>query len=117
MPAVFLFGWVTSENPLIITTETNMPLDEDDLVLMKEFRTGQSYPTHRHTGFSGNARTEATSGGSNYDAFASHSHALSSGYSTNSGEGSEIYYGLKMGEKVVLLRNAGGDQYLVLGRV
>lgn len=30
---------------------------------------------------------------------------------------SEYYYGLAVGDKVVLLRNAGGQAFLVLGRV
>lgn len=31
--------------------------------------------------------------------------------------GTESYYGLAAGEKVALLRNAGGQQFYVLGRV
>ena len=38
-------------------------------------------------------------------------------YLTNTGPTSEYYYGLAVGDKVVLLRNQGGQSFLVLGRV
>ena len=38
-------------------------------------------------------------------------------YHTNTDAKSEYYYGLAVGDKVVLLRNAGGQAFLVLGRV
>lgn len=38
-------------------------------------------------------------------------------YQTNTDAKSEYYYGLAVGDKVVLLRNAGGQAFLVLGRV
>lgn len=47
----------------------------------------------------------------------SYSHTLKSNYQTNTDAKSEYYYGLAVGDKVVLLRNAGGQAFLVLGRV
>ncbi len=56
-------------------------------------------------------------GGSGDPAFASHDHTLKNDYLTNTGPTSEYYYGLAVGDKVVLLRNQGGQSFLVLGRV
>ena len=42
---------------------------------------------------------------------------LKGNYQTNTDAKSEYYYGLAVGDKVVLLRNAGGQAFLVLGRV
>lgn len=118
MPAQWMFGVVKSVSPLEIIVDERFPIYEDDVVLMKQFRTGQSYPTHQHTGFAGNPSTRSTDGsGSGDEAFSAHSHTLRNDYVTNSGEGSEIYYGLKVGEKLVLFRNHGGQQFLVLGRM
>ena len=61
--------------------------------------------------------TEEKSGGSGDASFAAHSHTLKSNYQTNTDAKSEYYYGLAVGDKVVLLRNAGGQAFLVLGRV
>lgn len=117
MPAQWMFGVVKSIAPLEIIVDERFPIFEDDVVLMKQFRTGQSYPTHQHTGFAGSPATRTASGGSGDDSFATHSHGLRGDYVTNSGEGSETYYGLKVGEKLVLFRNHGGQQFLVLGRM
>ena len=56
-------------------------------------------------------------GGSGEAAFASHSHTLKNNYQTNTDKTSEYYYGLAVGDKVILLRNQGGQAFLVLGRV
>lgn len=121
MPTAFTYGTVTAVRPLKIKVEDRFEIGgedgEEDIILMKEFRPNQSYPTHQHRGFYGSPATQATSGGSGDDSFSSHSHTLRSDYITNPGEGSEVYYGLQVGEKVVLLRNAGGQTYLVLGRM
>ncbi len=107
VPAAFLFGTVTAEAPLTIRVDNRFDITGEAIVLMKEFKKGY-YPTHQHTGFKLPAQTEDASG---------HAHDLKDDYKTNDGEESESYYGLKTGEKVVLLRNAGGQSFLVLGRV
>ena len=107
MPTAFLFGSVTKTSPLTI---------RDAIVVMKEFQAG-FYPTHYHTGVKGSPSTEEKSGGSGDASFAAHSHTLKSNYQTNTDAKSEYYYGLAVGDKVVLLRNAGGQAFLVLGRV
>ena len=86
------------------------------IVVMKEFRAGY-YPTHRHSGFADSPTTQPKGGGSGDPAFASHDHTLKNDYLTNTGPTSEYYYGLAVGDNVVLLRNQGGQSFLVLGRV
>lgn len=115
-PAAFLFGTVTKASPLTIRVDNRFDISGDAIVLTKEFKAGY-YPTHYHTGVQGTPTTEEESGGSGEASFASHSHKLKSNYRTNSDGNSEYYYGLKVGEKVVLLRNQGGQAFLVLGRV
>lgn len=115
-PTVWLFGQVTKKDPLTIRVDNRFDIGEDQLVIPKELRAGY-YPTHRHTGFSDGPSTKEASGGAGEAAFASHSHVLKNDYKTNTDATSEYYYGLDVGDKVVLLRNAGGQQFLVLGRV
>ena len=116
VPAAILYGTVKSENPLIIRVDDRFDVTGDALIVPKELKAGY-YATHRHSGFSQGAETQSASGGSGETAFAPHSHGLKEDYWTNSGAESEYYYGLRQGEKVILLRNAGGQQYLILGRV
>ena len=115
-PAAWFFGQVTATSPLTVRVDNRFDIGEAQLVVPKELQAGY-YPTHRHTGFAGSPTTEEASGGSGEAAFASHSHVLKGTYQTNTGAASEYYYGLAVGDKVVLLRNAGGQQFLVLGRV
>lgn len=115
-PTMWLFGQVTSKDPLTIRVDNRFDIGEAQLVIPKELQAGY-YPTHRHTGFSGSPSTKEASGGAGEAAFASHSHVLKDNYQTNTGATSEYYYGLAVGDKVILLRNAGGQQFLVLGRV
>ena len=103
MPTAFLFGSV-------------FDISGDAIVVMKEFQAG-FYPTHYHTGVKGSPSTEEKSGGSGDASFAAHSHTLKGNHQTNTDAKSEYYYGLAVGDKVVLLRNAGGQAFLVLGRV
>ena len=86
------------------------------IVVPKELQAGY-YPTHYHTGMKGGPSTEEKGGGSGEAAFASHSHVLKNNYQTNTDKTSEYYYGLAVGDKVILLRNQGGQAFLVLGRV
>lgn len=88
-PAAVMFGMVTRTSPLTVRVDNRFDITEDALIVMKDFKAGFN-PTHYHTSSAGN---------------------------TDTGAKSEYYYGLKTGEKVVLLRNQGGQQFLVLGRV
>ena len=90
-PCGFMFGTVTKTSPLTIRVDNRFDISGDAIVAMKEFRAGF---------------------------YATHSHVLKDDYQqTSTDETSEYYYGLTVGDKVVLLRNQGGQSYLVLGRV
>lgn len=115
-PASFMFGQVSKSDPLTIRVDNRFDISGDAIVLMKEFKKGP-YKTHYHIGFKEGAKTKATSGGSGESAFEYHYHELSSDYQTNTDDQSEHYYGLEEGDKVVLLKNAGGQEFLVLGRL
>lgn len=115
-PTVFMFGNVTKTSPLTIRVDNRFDISGDAIIVMKEFKAG-FYPTHYHTGVKGSPTTAEKSGGSGDASFASHSHVLKDNYQTNTDSTSEYYYGLAVGDKVVLLRNQGGQSFLVLGRV
>ena len=95
VPAAYMFGTVTKTSPLTIRVDNRFDI----------------------SGVKDSPTTEAQSGGSGDASFASHSHVLKNNYQTNTDGTSEYYYGLAVGEKVVLLRNQGGQSFLVLGRV
>lgn len=116
VPAAFLFGNVTSTSPLTIRVDNRFDITGEAIVVMKQFRTGY-YPTHQHSGFKGAPTTEPKDGGAGDASFASHEHTLKNNYLTNTDGTSEYYYGLSVGDKVVLFRNQGGQSFLVLGRV
>ena len=59
-----------------------------------------------------NWRTENTSGGGGgYDAFSSHSHAISGRKPIR------VHNALKVGEKVAMIQMPGGQEYLIIDRV
>ncbi len=116
VPVAFLFGTVTVANPLTIRVDNRFDITGAAIVVMKQFAPG-AYPTHYHTGFKDSPSTGTTGGESGDASFASHSHTLGADYQTNDDDTSECYYGLAVGDKVVLLRNQGGQSFLVLGRV
>ena len=102
-PTAWFFGKVTKTSPLTIRVDNRFDISGEAIVVPKELQAGPS--------------TEEKGGGSGEAAFASHSHVLKSNYQTNTDKTSEYYYGLAVGDKVILLRNQGGQAFLVLGRV
>lgn len=93
-PACIVFGVVTSASPLTITVDNRFPVGESQLIVPRELRPGY-LDTHKHktvigedwTNDEGNTLTQR-----------------------------EYYYGLKAGERVILLQDAGGQRFLVIGR-
>lgn len=116
VPAAFLFGNVTATSPLTIRVDNRFDIIGDAIVVMKEFRAGY-YPTHTHTidphkhTVPQHATEPAGTG--------PHTHSVNpvdtqtTGLTTNP----EVCSGLAVSDKVVLLRNQGGQLFLVLGRV
>lgn len=92
-PCTFMFGTVVSTEPLAVQVDSRFFVGENALVLMKQFRKG-GYNTHKHgivdkdTGAKLRMETDETD---------------------------EEYCGLNVGDKLVLLREHGGQRFLVLG--
>lgn len=110
----FMFGTVTAIAPLTIYVDSRFYISEPSLVVMKELRSGE-YKTHNHTILSHvhGLSEHAT------EAFDGHEHniPLQETEGTDLVTAQEIYLGLLIGDKVVLLRNQGGQRFLILGRV
>lgn len=129
-PTIWLFGQVTATDPLTVRVDNRFDIGEAQLVVMKQFRPGE-YATHTHTvaphdhavqphtHIVPDHSTQAAGDGP-------HSHGVGSvttqptpltSDQTPLKSDPEVYLGLAVGDKVVLLRNAGGQQFLILGRV
>lgn len=104
MPADVEYGTVTSLSPLTIMVDQKRIYTEEFLVVTKNL-------TDFEVDVTVDWITESTSGGSGDDSFSSHSHAITGRKSIT------IHNGLKVGEKVALLRMAGGQEFLVIDRV
>jgi len=104
MPSGVYFGTVISSSPLKISVEQKMTLDSNQLVLSTLVQDFTVSMTVDHV-------TEDKSGGSGEASFASHNHAYTGTKSFR------VHLGLKAGEKVVLLREQGGQKYIVLDRI
>lgn len=99
-----MIGEVTSTVPLEITLESKLPIPADCIVLTKNTCEWSVDMTVSH-------RTEDASGGSGDAAYAPHHH----GY-----VGRKTYLvhnGLALGDKVIMLRESGGQRYIALDRV
>lgn len=118
-PVVIMFGTVTSAEPLVVVAENRLTLSGETLIVPKELREGFS-DTHKHKLFPVINGEEQETGDVKDDAAESHTHALSDEYWTNNTDNTlkerEYYYGLQPGEKVILLRDHGGQRFLVMGR-
>ena len=91
VPARFLFGEVKKLSPLTVLVDNRFYLSPPALVVLKEMY-GHIVPGHS---------TEVAS---------NHSHGVMQ-FDSNIAEA------LKVGDKGVLLRNYGGQEYLILGRL
>ncbi len=100
----FIFGTVTSVSPLQIITEQQLPLGANQLVLCRNV-------TNFKTTVTISWQTGAKGGGSGEGAYDSHAHGISGTKSIT------INNGLGVGDKVILLRQDGGQKFLVLDRV
>lgn len=88
-PCTFLFGTVISEQPLRVQVDNRFVIGAPALVALKHQTSGE-FNTHSH---------RVKVGGIEY---------------TTEKEKQE-YYGLKTGDKLALLRERGGQRYLILG--
>lgn len=104
MPSGVYFGTVISASPLKISVEQKMTLTEKQLVLTTLVQDFSVNMTVNHT-------TENRSGGSGDASFASHNHEYKGTKSFL------VHLGLKAGEKVMLIREQGGQKFIVLDRI
>jgi len=103
-PSDFCFGKVTSVSPLRISIEQKMMLGSAQLLLTRNV-------TDFKTTITVDWETESKSGGDGQSSYASHNHSILGTKEIT------IHNGLKVGEQVVLMKQKGGQKYLVLDRV
>lgn len=93
VPCTFMFGTVVSAKPLSVQVDSRFIVGESALVRLKPSVSGlYCSHTHKHT-------------------------CAYNGAEITDKEDSEYYCGLKAGDKLALLRERGGQRYLVLGVV
>lgn len=100
----YCIGMVESTAPLVIRTEQQETLTEDFLILTDLVRDYDVDITVNHT-------TQNRSGGGGDSAFASHNHQYTGRKRIT------VNNGLSVGEAVILVRQAGGQEFIVLSRV
>nr|DAW23017.1 MAG TPA: Protein of unknown function (DUF2577) [Caudoviricetes sp.] len=100
----YCIGMVESTAPLVIRTEQQETLTEDFLILTDLVRDYDVDITVNHT-------TQNRSGGGGDSAFASHNHQYTGRKRIT------VHNGLSSGEAVILVRQAGGQEFIVLSRV
>ena len=102
-PSDFVLGEVISEAPLVIRVGEN-ELDEDFLILSDNVRDFEVDIEVNHI-------TEKRAGGGGYAEYASQDHDYKGRKKII------IYNGLKIGEKVVMIQQSGGQLFFVANRV
>lgn len=100
----YILGVVESTTPLSIRIEQKESITEEFLILTDAVRDYDVDIEVLHT-------TENRAGGSGDPAFESHNHDY------RGRKKIRVYNSLHIGEQVILLRQAGGQEYLVLSRV
>lgn len=104
-PADYCIGTVISVNPLTIQlNQQEEALSEDFLILTDLVRDFSVDITVSH-------QTENRAGGSGDPSFASHNHDYKGRKRIT------VHNGLSVGESVILIRQAGGQEFIVLSRV
>ena len=103
-PSDYVLGVVESINPLSIRIEQKESIPEEFLILTDAVRDYEVDIEVNHV-------TENRSGGSGDAEFASNNH----GYVGR--KKIKIYNGLYIGEQVILIQQAGGQEFIVLSRV
>lgn len=96
-PVEVCFGKVTSASPLQILVDQKFTLGAAQLVLTRNVTVSWN--------------TENKSGGSGESSFASHNHAIIGRKSIT------VHNGLVVGDEVILIRQQGGQKYVVVDRI
>lgn len=103
-PTDIRYGTVVSANPLKVQISAELTIPQSALVVPKSL-------TDYTVSVSVNWNTGDKSGGAGESAFASHNHSISGTKSIT------IHNALKVGDKVLLLRQQGGQAYIVLDKI
>lgn len=105
-PSCVMYGKVIQVSPLQIQVNVKLILQAEQLVLTRNV-TDYSVNVSASTGYGGGHKHEDSLGGET-TSNGSHSHGITS---------LKILNALKVGEEVILIRQAGGQEYIVLDRV
>lgn len=97
-PAAVTYGTVTATSPLSVMVDNRFTVSGDMLVTMRGYVAGEFPATHTHK-------------------IDKHGHGVGSEVELETNAETEAYIGLKVGEKVVLLRDHGGGRFVILGRL
>lgn len=108
-PVQVCFGKVTSTSPLKILVEQKLPLGEGQLVLCRNVT---NYVTTVSILSEYGWATQNRSGGIGDPAFASHNHDI-----VISKKKITVHNGLVVGDEVLLVRQQGGQKYIVVDRI
>lgn len=103
-PSDYILGVVESSNPLSIRVSQKDLITSEYLITTDAVRDYDVDIEVNHT-------TENRAGGGGYAEFASHNHDYTGRKKIR------VYNGLKPGEVVAMIRQRGGQQYLVVSRV
>lgn len=107
-PVEVCFGKVTSASPLKILVEQKLPLGEGQLILTRNVTNFKTYIT------GGNVKnyyyTGSDTDGGTAPVVPSHVHAIGKVQIT-------VHNGLVVGDEVTLIRQQGGQKYIVVDRI
>ena len=103
-PTDIRYGTVVSASPLKVQISAELTLPQSVLVVPQSL-------TDYTVSVSVNWNTTSESGGAGESAFASHNHGI------NGTKSITIHNGLKVGDKVLLLRQQGGQSYIILDKI
>ena len=103
-PTDIRYGTVVSTSPLKVQISAELTLPQSVLVVPRSL-------TDYTVSVSVNWNTTSESGGAGDSAFASHNHGI------NGTKSITIHNGLKVGDKVLLLRQQGGQSYIILDKI
>lgn len=103
-PVNVIFGTVTSVSPIQIITEQQLPLGKNQLVLCRNV-------TNFTTTVTVSWSSDKKGGGTGESSYESHAHGITGTKPIT------INNALAVGDKVVLIRQEGGQKFLVVDRV
>lgn len=103
-PSAVMFGTVRSVSPLTVFVDSKLIITEEFIRLARNV-------TDYDTEVTVDWLTQSRSGGSGDASFSSHDHNITGRKPIR------VHNALKVGEKVILMREAGGQTYVIIDRV